>query len=223
MFSFIFPKASNKQAFKVKQAWVFFSLRKLVFPVFRNQFSLVPAAGPPSPVRGKHQRGQGLVGAVYNLRVFGTAVSILSKMPVFGENCLNLTWILLCSCLVFQTFNFFNPVEQWASALEFSCTPAVTAYSLTCQFFCICYFFTSAFAHIIWFTPQRNPGTWPQQHRSQRQSLLGPQCPLWSQPGKHCMPANIPDKQRAVSERCGSGSETKTNYSFQVIYRLALC
>lgn len=37
------------------------------------------------------------------------------------------------------------------------------------------------------------------------------------------LPANIPDKQRAVSERCVLGSETKTNYSFQVIYRLALC
>lgn len=63
------------------------------------------------------------------------------------ENCMSLTWMLLCSSLVLETF--FYPVEQQASALELSCTPAVIAHTLTCQSFCICYFFMSAFAHII--------------------------------------------------------------------------
>lgn len=117
----------SKQAFKVKQASFFFSLRKLVFHLFRNQFSLVPAAGPPDPVRGEHQMGAGAGGgAIYNLRVFGSSFGFtVLQFPRFPkrqflgrrENCMSLTWILLRSSLVLETFfiQWSNKHQPWSS------------------------------------------------------------------------------------------------------------
>lgn len=107
-----FSKDTKQTSLQSETSLSFLFPQETCFPYFQKPVLASPCCwASQSHARGA-SKGTGHGGSCLQPESVGAAVLMLSKMPVFGENCLNLTWILLCSCLVLQIFNFFYPVEQ---------------------------------------------------------------------------------------------------------------